>query len=78
MPLHVYLIGALNAMYDHLTTGTALPPSQIVRTVPRGPGAPSIAARRTYRISPPIPPPMIGSYSSGIRSTFPTDETRRR
>ena len=51
VPLHVYLIGALNAMYDHLTTGTALPPSQIVRTVPRGPGAPSIAATNVPNFS---------------------------
>jgi hydroxybutyrate-dimer hydrolase len=42
VPLHVYLIRALNSMYDHLTTGTDLPPSQVVRGVPRGPGAPPI------------------------------------
>lgn len=36
IPLHVYLNRALDAMYDHLTNGKALPPSQVVRTVPRG------------------------------------------
>ncbi len=36
VPLHVYLIRALNAMYANLTVGTPLPPSQVVRTVPRG------------------------------------------
>lgn len=51
VPLHVYLIGALNAMYDHLTAGTALPPSQIVRTVPRGPGATPITAENVPDIS---------------------------
>jgi hydroxybutyrate-dimer hydrolase len=42
LPLHVYLIRSLNAMHAHLTQGTALPPSQVVRTVPRGVGAPAI------------------------------------
>ena len=36
LPLHVYLIRALNTMHAHLTQGAALPPSQVVRTVPRG------------------------------------------
>lgn len=44
IPLHVYLIRSLNAMHSHLTQGTALPPSQVVRTVPRGTGAPAITA----------------------------------
>jgi hydroxybutyrate-dimer hydrolase len=42
VPLHVYLIRALNSMWAHLTGGAALPPSQVVRGVPRGPGAPPI------------------------------------
>jgi hydroxybutyrate-dimer hydrolase len=44
IPLHVYLIRALNDMYDHLTAGRSLPPSQVVRTTPRGTGAPTITA----------------------------------
>jgi hydroxybutyrate-dimer hydrolase len=44
LPLHVYLIRALNDMHAHLTQGTALPPSQVVRAVPRGTGAPPITA----------------------------------
>jgi hydroxybutyrate-dimer hydrolase len=36
VPLHYYLIKALDLMYDHLTGSTALPPSQTVRTTPRG------------------------------------------
>jgi len=47
LPLHVYLIRSLNAMHSHLTRGTALPPSQVVRTVPRGitpTGVPAITA----------------------------------
>ena len=42
VPLHQYLIQSLNAMYAHLSSGTPLPPSQVVRTVPRGAGAPAI------------------------------------
>lgn len=47
IPLHVYLNRALDAVYDNLASGKALPASQVVRTVPRGgaPGsAPAIAA----------------------------------
>jgi hydroxybutyrate-dimer hydrolase len=39
----VYFNRALDAMYSHLTQGTPLPPSQVVRTTPRGgPPAPMI------------------------------------
>jgi len=47
VPLHVYLMRALDAMYDNLSAGKPLPASQVVRTVPRGgvPGsAPAITA----------------------------------
>lgn len=36
VPLHVYLNHALDAVYAHLKQGSPLPPSQVVRTVPRG------------------------------------------
>ena len=36
VPLHIYLNRALDAMYAHLKNGSALPGSQVVRTVPRG------------------------------------------
>jgi hydroxybutyrate-dimer hydrolase len=41
VPLHVYFNRAMDAMYAKLRNGTALPPSQVVRTTPRGgtPGA---------------------------------------
>ncbi|GAA4429868.1 D-(-)-3-hydroxybutyrate oligomer hydrolase [Acidovorax lacteus] len=42
IPLHVYLNRALDAVYAHLTEGTPLPPSQVVRTTPRG-GTPGSA-----------------------------------
>lgn len=47
VPLHVYFNQAMNAMYAHLKSGTPLPPSQVVRTTPRGGtagAAPPIAA----------------------------------
>ena len=42
IPLHHYLNQALDLMWAHLHQQTALPPSQVVRTVPRG-GAPGSA-----------------------------------
>lgn len=35
-PLHYYFIVAMDSMYAHLTAGTVLPPSQVVRPTPRG------------------------------------------
>jgi hydroxybutyrate-dimer hydrolase len=43
VPLHVYFNRALDAMYAHLTQGAALPPSQVVRTTPRGGTSPAPA-----------------------------------
>jgi hydroxybutyrate-dimer hydrolase len=39
IPLHRYFIQAMDLMYDHLRNGAALPPSQVVHTVPRGTNA---------------------------------------
>lgn len=36
VPLHFYLTEGLRMMLDHLTNGTPLPPSQVVRAEPRG------------------------------------------
>jgi hydroxybutyrate-dimer hydrolase len=47
VPLHLYLFRALDAMWAHLNEGTPLPPSQVLRTLPRGgtPGAaPALSA----------------------------------
>jgi hydroxybutyrate-dimer hydrolase len=57
IPVHVYLQRALNAMYDHLKNGTPLPPSQVVRTTPRGPVTPpynQVAPAITSTNVPPI------------------------
>ncbi|NPT59908.1 D-(-)-3-hydroxybutyrate oligomer hydrolase [Paraburkholderia elongata] len=42
MPVHYYNIQALNLMWSHLKNGTPLPPSQVIRTLPRG-GSPGAA-----------------------------------
>jgi hydroxybutyrate-dimer hydrolase len=36
LPLHRYVIESLDLMYKYLKSGAALPPSQVVRTIPRG------------------------------------------
>ncbi len=46
IPLHYYGIEALNLMWAHLTEGAPLPPSQVVRTTPRG-GTPGAAPALT-------------------------------
>lgn len=46
VPLHYYYVNAMDLLWAHLTTGAALPPSQVVRTTPRG-GAPGAAPALT-------------------------------
>ncbi len=53
IPLHVYGGRALDLMWDHLHGGKALPPSQLVRTTPRG-GLPGAAPALTLANLPPI------------------------
>ena len=65
VPVHVYFNQAMDAMYAHLTTGTALPASQVVRTTPRGgtPGAaPAITAANV--------PPFVTTPSAGNQIGF--------
>lgn len=54
VPLHRYLIQALDLIHDHLKHGTSLPPSQVVRTRPRGEDADGNAAFITPEHVPPI------------------------
>jgi hydroxybutyrate-dimer hydrolase len=53
IPLHVYFNRAMDAMWAHLKDGAALPPSQVVRTVPRG-GVSGAAPALTAANVPPI------------------------
>jgi hydroxybutyrate-dimer hydrolase len=65
VPLHTYFVHALNSMYAHLKNGTALPPSQVVRTTVRGgtPGAaPAITAANV--------PAFSASPAAGDRMGF--------
>ena len=65
IPLHHYFIQALDIMFDHLKNGTPLPPSQVVRTIPRGAGAPPI--------SPVNLPPITATPDPGSLITFQAD-----
>jgi len=70
VPLHVYLNRALDAMWAHLRTGAALPPSQVVRTVPRG-GAAGFAPAITAANVPPIASaPVAGDLITMSGSTL--------
>jgi hydroxybutyrate-dimer hydrolase len=62
IPLHVYFIGAMNAMWDHLLSGAALPPSQVVRTTTRPTAATALAAENI--------PPISANPAAGDRITF--------
>lgn len=53
VPLHGYFNQAMDAMYAKLKQGTALPPSQVVRTTPRG-GTPGAAPAITAAQLPPF------------------------
>ncbi|MGA9520342.1 MAG: 3-hydroxybutyrate oligomer hydrolase family protein, partial [Myxococcaceae bacterium] len=52
-----YFVQALDLMYAHLTDNAPLPPSQLVRTVPRGGTAGSAPAITTSNVPPIAPNP---------------------
>jgi hydroxybutyrate-dimer hydrolase len=60
VPLHRYFIQAMDIMYANLRNGTAIPVSQVVRTVPRG-GTPGAAPAITLTNVPPIATAPISS-----------------
>jgi hydroxybutyrate-dimer hydrolase len=53
VPLHYYFIQAMDRMWSNLTQSVPLPPSQLVRTTPRG-GTPGAAPAITTANVPPI------------------------
>jgi hydroxybutyrate-dimer hydrolase len=71
VPLHRYYIQAMDLMYDHLRHGRPLPPSQVVHTIPRGPGAP---------LPPPITPanvpPIAEAPPPGSQITFAAGQVK--
>jgi hydroxybutyrate-dimer hydrolase len=62
VPLHFYLLRALDLMYEHLRSGQPLPPSQVVWTTPRGrtPGGD-------------VPPVEIGTHFPPIAGDPPAE-----
>lgn len=65
VPLHLYLFRALDAVYDNLKKGTALPPSQVLRTVPRGGTAGAAPAITVANV-----PPIASNPAAGDRIVF--------
>jgi hydroxybutyrate-dimer hydrolase len=62
-PLHYYFVLAMDGMYAHLTSGTPLPPSQVVRPTPRG-----TEAYDATNVADLLPPPVL--EPEGDRITF--------
>ncbi|MBZ8139006.1 D-(-)-3-hydroxybutyrate oligomer hydrolase [Rubrivivax gelatinosus] len=65
VPLHVYFNRALDSMWAHLTQGTPLPPSQLVRTVPRGGSTGAAPA-----LAPANVPPILATPAEADRIVF--------
>lgn len=64
IPMHLYLNRALDAVYANLKSGTALPPSQVVRTTPRGGNDTDFVGPQ---ILPANVPPILGTPAAGDR-----------
>jgi hydroxybutyrate-dimer hydrolase len=65
VPLHRYFIQAMDLMYDHLRNGRALPPSQVVHTIPRGAGAPPITLANVPPIADNPPTNALITFANG-------------
>jgi hydroxybutyrate-dimer hydrolase len=68
VPLHVYFNRAMDAMYAHLKSGAALPPSQVVRATPRG-GLPGAAPAITAANVPPLAAAPLAADRIGFAGT---------
>lgn len=68
VPLHGYFVQMMNAMYDHLKNGAALPPSQVVRATPRG-GAPGAAPAITSANLPALSTAPAAANQIGFNGT---------
>jgi hydroxybutyrate-dimer hydrolase len=71
IPLHYYAQQAMNMMWEHLRNNAPLPPSQVVRTTPRGAGAPDLTVAQHL---PPISlTPPVGdqiTFNAGSRTVL--------
>jgi hydroxybutyrate-dimer hydrolase len=72
LPLHYYNIQALNLMWNRLRGGGALPPSQVVRTTPRG-GTPGAAPAISVATN--LPPIAQTPAASNLITFNPTTTT---
>ena len=68
VPLHTYFVQAMDVMYAHLKNGTSLPPSQVVRTTPRG-GLPGAAPAITASQVPPFSTTPAAANTIGFAGT---------
>ena len=66
VPLHVYFVRAMDAMWNHLKTGAPLPGSQVVRTTPRAAGASLEAANVPAFVTTPAAANAIGFSGSTL------------
>ena len=73
VPLNLYLLRGLDALWAHLTASKPVPPSQVVRTVPRGGSAGSAPPLRASAVPPPAVEPAAGDriIASAGRVTIP-------
>lgn len=69
VPLHVYLNRALDAVYDNLKKGSPLPPSQLVRTTPRGGVAGAAPAIAAANVPAPLNTPLASDRITVIGNT---------
>lgn len=67
IPLHVYFVRAMDAMWAHLKNGAPLPPSQLVRTTPRGGTAGAAPALTAAQL-----PPFAAVPGANAISVTPT------
>lgn len=65
VPMHYYFVKAMDAMYANLKSGTALPPSQVIRTTPRGGTAGSAPAITQANV-----PAISANPAANARITF--------
>ena len=68
VPLHVYYVRAMDAMYAHLRSGTALPASQVVRATPRGGSAGAAPAITVANVPGIVAAPLVANQI-GFAST---------
>jgi hydroxybutyrate-dimer hydrolase len=65
VPLHYYYVQAMDRMWAHLTQSVPLPPSQVVRTVPRGGVAGAAPLITTLNV-----PPISSTPAAADQITF--------